>query len=109
MFTLPLTAECVQHVLLEHFVCAPLHHMRVSLSRRRQDCYLFYVPARQSEIPDNTELRPLDFSFPALIYFFSFWPPLSPRQFSQSKTAESAKRFHLEVNLEVLHDLACNS
>lgn len=48
------------------------------------------------------------FSFPALIYFFSFWPLLSPRQFSPRKTAESATSFHSEVKLEVLKSLACN-
>lgn len=80
----------------------------VSLSTHCQDRYLFYVPARQSDIPDNAALHPLNFSFPALIYFFSFWPLLSPRQFSQRKNAESATLFHLEVKLEVLKGLACN-
>lgn len=74
-------------------------HVRASLRAQRQDRYLFYVPARQSDIPDNAELRPLNFSFPGLIYFSSFWPPLSPRQFSHRKSAESAKLFHSEVEL----------
>lgn len=43
----------------------------------------------------------------------AFWPALSPRQFShrkrKKKSAESAKLFHLEVELEVLKGLACNS
>lgn len=49
------------------------------------------------------------FSFPTLIYFSSSWPLLSPRQFSQRKTAESAKLFYLEVELEVLKSIACDS
>lgn len=49
-----------------------------------------------SGIPDNIVLRPLNFSFPMLIYFFSFWLPLSPRQFSHRNTAESARLFHME-------------
>lgn len=49
------------------------------------------------------------FYFPKLIHFSSFWPLLSPWQFSQRKTAESAKLFNLEVELEVLKGIACDS
>lgn len=78
----------------------PPRSARVSLSTRRQGGYLFYVPARQSDIPENVAPCPLNFSFPALIYFLSSWLPLLPRQFSHRKSAESAGAFHSELECQ---------
>lgn len=87
-------------------------HVRVSLSTHHQVRYLFYVPARQSDIPDNAELHPLGFSFPALVYFFSFLASAVAKAIlvrGGKKTAESATLFHLEVKLEVLKTRPCNT
>lgn len=43
--------------------CNAQHHVRVSLGTHRRDRCLFYVPARQSDIPDNAQLHPLGFFF----------------------------------------------
>lgn len=46
-----------------HWGCNTQHHVRVSLGTHRRDRCLFYVPARQSDIPDNAQLHPLGFFF----------------------------------------------
>lgn len=46
-----------------HRGCNTQHHVRVSLGTHRRDRCLFYVPARQSDIPDHAQLHPLGFFF----------------------------------------------
>lgn len=80
----------------------------VSANIVKTNSFFFLVPARQSDIPDKTQLHPLIFSSPALIYFYSVWPPLSPRQFDQRKAAKSANVVPLGDKVKVLKSLLCN-